>query len=292
VPRQRLPRLGCRCNLRESTYRSQHSSAVIRYRGTRPPPNALRVETAPEEGRRLDADQLHRQYDRWHEDRDVPEDDSYQAPWHLMARDHLTDLQGLHVLEIGCGRGSFARYLQQQGANLVAADFSESAIEITKRRLAGLSNCQCLVADVQEIPFEAETFDVVISLATLEHVRDPNAGIAELVRVTRIGGRLIVMIPNYFSLVGLWRIYCRLIGRPYHEVGQPINHPLFLIWLIRKLKKLGCSIDVIDGRAHLLGIPMYGTIELRWLERPYMITKWFAFHTLAVGTKVKALHSS
>jgi 2-polyprenyl-3-methyl-5-hydroxy-6-metoxy-1,4-benzoquinol methylase len=244
-----------------------------------------------EEAEGLAADRLREKYDRWHEERDVPEDDNYHAPWHVLAREHLGDLRGLSVLEIGCGRGSFARYLQQQGANLVAADFSESAIEIAKRRLAGLSNYKLLVADIQEIPFEAETFDVVVSLATLEHVRDPDAALRELVRVTKKGGRLMVMIPNYLSLVGLWRVYCRLIGRPYHEVGQPINHPLIFIGLIRKLKRLGCRIDATEGRAHLLGVPKYGTIELPWLERPYAITKWFAFHTLAVSTKTRSLPS-
>lgn len=235
----------------------------------------------------LPADQLQRQYDRWHEQRDVPEDDDYLAPWHVLAHEHLGDLQGLKVLEIGCGRGSFARHLQQQGADLVAADFSEHAIEIAKRRLAGLSHCKLLVADIQDIPFDSETFDVVVSLATLEHVRDPDAGLAELVRVARLGGRLIIMIPNYLSLVGLWRVYRRLIGSPYHEVGQPINHPLFLAGLIWKLKRQGCRIDVVEGRAHLLGVPIYGTVELRWLERPYAISKWFAFHTLVVATKMK-----
>ena len=147
----------------------------------------------------MPTDQLREQYDRWHEERDLPEDDNYHAPWHVLAREHLGDLRGLSVLEIGCGRGSFARYLQQEGANLVAADFSESAIEIAKRRLTGLSNCKLLVADIQDIPFEAESFDVVVSLATLEHVRDPDAALGELVRVTKMGGRLIVMIPNYLK---------------------------------------------------------------------------------------------
>jgi len=226
-------------------------------------------------------------YDQWHAERDVPEDDHYDSPWHVLARAHLGDLRGLKLLEIGCGRGGFARYLHEQGADLVAADFSEKAVEIARRRLAGFPNCELLVADIQDIPFAAETFDVVISLDTLEHVLNTDRGLAELVRVARVGGRVIITTPNYLSLVGVWRVYLRLIGRRFHEVGQPVNHPLTLLGRIRKLRKLGCRIDAVDGCGHYLGVPMYGTIELRWLERPHAITKWLALDTLTVATKLR-----
>lgn len=235
----------------------------------------------------MTADQVRRQYDRWHEERDVPEDDRYEEDWHALARDNLGDVHGRRVIEIGCGRGAFARYLVAQGADLVAADFSEKAIEIAKRRLADSARCEVLVADIQEIPFPPESFDVVISLETLEHVPDPDRALAELVRVTKIGGRVLITSPNYLSLVGLWRIYRRLIGRPFHEVGQPINQPLTLLGRIRKLKKLGCRIDKVEGRGHYLGVPMYGTIKLPWLERPHAITKWFALNALTVATKTR-----
>jgi len=205
----------------------------------------------------------------------------------VLARAHLGDLRGLNVLEIGCGLGGFARYLLEQGADLVAADFSEKAVEIARRRLAEVPNCELLAADIQDIPFAAETFDVVISLDTLEHVLDPDKGLAELVRVAKVGGRVIITTPNYLSLVGLWRIYLRLIGRRFNEVGQPVNHPLILLTRIRKLKKLGCRIDAVDGRGHYLGVPLYGTIELRWLERPHAITKWLALDALTVATKIR-----
>lgn len=239
-------------------------------------------------GRLASSDLVRRQYDHWHEERDVPDDEHHDQEWQVLARRHLGDVRGLKVIEIGCGRGGFAKYLVEQGADLVAADFSEKAIEITRRRLAGRPNCEILVADVENIPFPPETFDLVVSLETLEHVPDPDKALAELVRVAKIGARVVITTPNYLSLVGLWRIYLRLIGRRFDEVGQPINHPLFLLGRIRKLRRLGCRIDLVDGRGHYLGVPMYGTIVLRWLERPHAITKWFALHALTVATKVRS----
>jgi ubiquinone/menaquinone biosynthesis C-methylase UbiE len=70
----------------------------------------------------------------------------------VLARTHLRAVRGLKVIEIGRGRGGFAKYL-------VAADFSEKAVEIARRRLAGSPNCEILVADIQDIPFSPETFD-------------------------------------------------------------------------------------------------------------------------------------
>jgi hypothetical protein len=107
--------------------------------------------------------------------------------------------------------------------------------------------------------------------------------------VAKIGGRLVITTPNYLSLVGLWRIYRRLVGRPFHEVGQPINQPLMLFSRIRKLKNLGCRIDKVEGQGHYLGVPRYGTIELPWLERPHLITKWFALNALTIATKIKPI---
>ena len=205
----------------------------------------------------------------------------------MLARTHLGDIRGLDVIEIGCGRGGFAKYLAFEGARLVAADFSPKSIEIARRTLADAEDCTVLVADIQQIPFEDETFDVVVSLETLEHVPDPGRALTELVRVTKVGGRLVITTPNYLSLVGLWRIYRRLIGRPYHEVDQPINHPLILAGRLWKLRRLGCRIDLVEGRGHYLGVPFYGTIILRWLERPHAITKWFALHALSVATKTR-----
>lgn len=140
-------------------------------------------------------------YDTWHDERERDEreqvvgDGLPMARWHRLTIDHLPDVRGQRVLEIGCGRGVFARYLADQGAELVAADFSPAAIAHARARLQS-HHADVIVADVQAISFADGTFDVVISQETLEHVPDPDKGLAELVRVTELGGTLIVTTPN------------------------------------------------------------------------------------------------
>lgn len=189
------------------------------------------------------------------------------------------------MLEIGCGRGAFAKYLADQGAELTAGDFSPHAVELAATLLEG--RARTVVADVQSLPFPDESFDLVVSLETLEHVPDPDRGLAELVRVTKRGGRLIVTTPNYLGLVGLYRVYLRLTGRRFTEMGQPINKTLTLIGRVIKLRRLGCRVDAVDGAVHLLPVPRFRAVRLQFLEHPHGLTKWFAHHGLTAATRVR-----
>lgn len=228
-------------------------------------------------------------YDRWHEEIAVWQaEDNANSPWHVMAKQHLQDIRDKRVLEIGCGRGGFSKYLLEQGAHLTAADFSSAAIDLTRQLLRGVPHCETLVADIQAIPHPDNYFDVVVSLETLEHVPDPDKGLAELIRVARPGGKIIVTTPNYFGLLGLYRHYRELTGRPYTEVGQPINNPLTVKDRVRKLRKLGCRIDAVDGCGHYLYVPRRDPQRLAWLDNPRFVMKWLATHSLTVATKPEA----
>jgi ubiquinone/menaquinone biosynthesis C-methylase UbiE len=206
--------------------------------------------------------------------------------WYVLAKRYLGEVRGLRVLEIGCGMGDFSRYLADAGAIVVAADLSPAAVAITRRRLTG-TDATAVVADIENIPFDNESFDMVVSLETLEHVPDPDRALGELVRVTRRGGRLIVTTPNYMSLYGLGRLYLWLRRKPFCEAGdQPINHPLTLVQRVRTLRRLGCRVEAADGLGHLLPLPHFGTVELRILERPHILTKWFALESVTAATRL------
>jgi ubiquinone/menaquinone biosynthesis C-methylase UbiE len=184
-------------------------------------------------------------------------------------------------LEIGCGRGVFAAELASRGADLVAADFSLTAVKYAHERLSGRG--ETIVADIQAMPFDSESFDVVVSQETLEHVRSPEQGLTELVRVTRRGGTLILTGPNYLNAIGLYRVLLALVGRRYTEVGQPINHPLILARQVRKLRRLGCRIRVVEGE----GVP-FPVSPRRWgflPARPQWLLRWMAINTIIVATR-------
>jgi len=230
-------------------------------------------------------------YDAWHADLEV--DREAGAPWHELVQSHLDlrrDLAGKDLLEVGCGRGGFTVWLASQPArpkSLVAADVSPVAVQ--KGRVfassQGLHTIQWSVGDIQNLAHRAGSFDTIISCETVEHLHDPSRAVAELARVLRRGGRLFLTTPNYLGSMGLYRLYLRLTGRRFTEVGQPINRftlwPRTLTWVIRA----GLQITCIDGLGHYFLRRGHRPLRLFSLDRARTLTRWTALHTLVVAEK-------
>ena len=145
-------------------------------------------------------------YDAWHAKHDV--DDGVSNPWHRQASRMLKvgiEVRGKRVLEIGCGRGGFAGWLERQGADLTAADFSEEALRQARTHFTA-SSIKWMVQDIQCLTLEDNSFDTVISCETVEHVPDPRRAIRELARVLRPGGILVLTCPNYLGPMG-WIVH-------------------------------------------------------------------------------------
>jgi 2-polyprenyl-3-methyl-5-hydroxy-6-metoxy-1,4-benzoquinol methylase len=224
-------------------------------------------------------------YDRWHRERF----ERYgklepTAPWHLMARKHLTDgsLKGQQVLEIGCGAGQFAQWLAEQGGDVLAGDFSAEACRLARSNISEDVEVEQLDAQNLVEPLGHNRFDLVCCLETLEHVPDHNRALREIVAVTKPGGRIIVSTPNYLSPTGLNRAIMRLFGRRYTEMGQPVNNVLVGIARKWKLRRLGCRIEAFEGSGYAFAIlGTKRTVTLGFL-RPF---KALAFDVLVVATK-------
>jgi len=225
-------------------------------------------------------------YDEWHRPR--VKGASPTSPWHRLALAQLGDVTGVRVLEIGCGVGEFSRLLAERGARVTGADISRVAIEETGHRLEGFEGTEAIVADICAAPFRDESFDLVVSLETIEHSSDPRKALAELVRVTRRGGRLIVSNPNYLGFIGLYRLAKRISGRQFSEPGQPINKWTTLLGTVTRLKRLGCRIEVVDGTHFALPIPYWRSLDISWIDHPHVIAKWVAHHGLVVARRRRA----
>lgn len=223
-------------------------------------------------------------YDQWHAALAVDEDAS--APWHELVKKHLPPLVGARVLEIGCGRGGFARWLVERApSRLVAADFSATAVGKAADFNRG-SRARFAVADICRLPHPDSSFDVVISCETIEHVTRPTIAVGELARVLQPGGALFLTTPNYVNVLGLFRAYRRLAGRPFKEEGQPINN-LTLIWrTMRWVRAAGLEPRLVDAQGHCLVVPgLNRPVPLRLLDGPLPLLKWLARHQLLVATK-------
>jgi len=126
--------------------------------------------------------------------------DTARLEWTL--NEFLPSPQNLDVLEIGCGDGAMLELLKARGANAHGIDASSSGIQHCQQK--GLS-AQRLDVSTDGVPFRNESFDVVISLETFEHLMNPYYALQEVRRVLRPSGRFLCSVPN--PLIGHLFLY-------------------------------------------------------------------------------------
>jgi SAM-dependent methyltransferase len=100
------------------------------------------------------------------------------------------------VLDAGSGMGEVTRTLAglvQPGGNAVGVDLSVELVERARERAGGMTDVEFHVGSVTALPFHAASFDAAYSERVFMHVVEPDAAMAELFRVLRPGGRLVIV---------------------------------------------------------------------------------------------------
>ncbi len=95
--------------------------------------------------------------------------------------------QGARVLDAGAGEGSYRRLFTRQRYTGIDLGIGDDQWDYTSLDA---------VADLTAIPFRDASFDAVVNIVTLEHVREPASVLLELSRVLRPGGRLLLVVPH------------------------------------------------------------------------------------------------
>jgi SAM-dependent methyltransferase len=102
------------------------------------------------------------------------------------------------ILDVGCGTGANLLLLSQYG-EAEGVDVSEDALAFCRAR--GLDKVR--LGAGEELPYEDGTFDLVTALDVVEHMDDDLAGLTEMRRVLRPGGRVLLFVPTFMFLWGL-----------------------------------------------------------------------------------------
>src|SRR5690606_312023 len=132
------------------------------------------------------------------------------ALWRAATTRAVAPRRGERILDLAAGTGSSSASLAAGGAQVVAADFSPGMLAEGRRRHGHLPNLTFVQADATDLPFADGEFDAVTMSYGLRNVQQPKKALAELHRVTKPGGRLVI---NEFSTPpgrvfrGLYRIY-------------------------------------------------------------------------------------
>ncbi len=99
------------------------------------------------------------------------------------------------VLDCGCGAGEYVRALLARGADAYGVEFDERKLAAPSVRDAALE-ARLAVGDLEALAFPDESFDVALLNEVLEHVPDDAAALAEVRRVLRPDGRLVLLSPT------------------------------------------------------------------------------------------------
>ncbi len=193
------------------------------------------------------------------------------------------------ILDVGCGTGANVLMLSQFG-DAEGVDISEDALAFCRER--GLDKVK--LGPAEGLPYQDATFDLVTALDVVEHMDDDLAGLSEMRRVLRPGGRVLLFVPTFMFLWGLQddvshhRRRYRLpeLERVLEQAGFEIERTtyanitfFFPILLMRKLMRVtgikaesenNINVPALNGvLGRLLGAESY---FLRYMNLPFGVS--------------------
>lgn len=157
---------------------------------------------------------------------DEIEEKRYSIEKEIFPFAQFTRFHGKRVLEVGVGAGSDFTQWVRAGAEAYGIDLTDEAVEHVQNRLAvyGLEAAGIQVSDSENIPHKDNFFDLVYSWGVIHHTPDTEKAFSEIVRVTKPGGRIKLMLYNRRSLGAfwLWFQYALLKGNPFQSFAKVI----------------------------------------------------------------------
>jgi len=166
----------------------------------------------------------------------------HQLCWYLFNRFNMK--RGDRLLDLGCGRGDFAKGFKDLGMEVSGIDCEKGDSEILK-------DIEVKIIDVEKdvFPFNSGLFDFVFSKSVIEHLWDPKNFMSENYRILKPGGRIVVMTPDWQSQRCIFyndythrRPYTQMSLRDllkihgFKEVSSEIFYQLPVLWKYPWLK--------------------------------------------------------
>jgi ubiquinone/menaquinone biosynthesis C-methylase UbiE len=154
------------------------------------------------------------------------------------------------VLEVGCGTGVLTRMLARWPGvgEVVGVDPAPSLLSRARALAAEIPNIRFEEADGRSLPFDSESFDVVVFDSTLSHVPEPERALAEAHRVLRPLGWLATFDGDYSTTTVALSDHDPLQACADMTMANSVHDR----WLMRRLASLvrDCGFQVMDFRSH------------------------------------------
>jgi arsenite methyltransferase len=190
----------------------------------------------------------------------------FEATNELLSLCHIEDAH--EVLNVGCGIGAGSAYIARKyGCHVVGVDVSEKMIEWSRRRAREErveAKVEFRTADMLDLPFEADRFDVVFAESVLIFVEDKARAIRECMRVTKPGG--------YVGLnEGVWikQPSPELVARVKDAIGPyiPTVEAWQALWEASGLQERVVKICQVDARTEVKS-------RIQWIGWRWILRAW------------------
>ena len=162
----------------------------------------------------------------------------------------MLDIKSGAILDAGCGNGVYSLTLGLSDSIVYGVDSSDKAISQCRRMSEemGADNVSFYKADILKLPFGDNSFDRIIFSETMEHIREDKKAIAELHRVLKPDGIMVMSVPGdifinrqYMERVGHHRLYNmaklqKLLGKKFEIISTAKRNRLLgqLAWLLNR----------------------------------------------------------
>jgi len=115
--------------------------------------------------------------------------------WKSLAEALLRLLPPMIIVDMGAGEGAFSLLLAQRAKQVIAVDASEKMIEVGREQATrhGVGNIEFRQGDMEEVPIESASADLVFFSQSLHHALHPERAIQEAARILRPGGRIVIL---------------------------------------------------------------------------------------------------
>ena len=157
--------------------------------------------------------------------------------WRIATTRAVAPARGERILDLAAGTGASAVALARSGADVVAADFSPGMIAEGRRRHGHVEGVEFRQADATDLPFDDDSFDTVTISYGLRNVNEPKKALAEMLRVTKPGGRLVVSEFSTPVFAPFRTVYMEYLMKALPRVARSVSsNPDAYVYLAESIR--------------------------------------------------------